>query len=559
MCLNDLPKYHYYLPNQDVDPEEERHETEVNSVVLIGANGSGKTRLGEWLERKYPQEVQRISSLRNLSLPREIKLSSFNVAINQMMYGRDTARSDHSSLYEFERSVLRHKTVTGSVSNFEPSVSAIIAKDNDANRLISREVTNTVNSALEHTTVNKAQTRPEVRMRALFSSVFPHRSIFIHENTVYAMDSEKTLSPETAAEGYNGCDLSDGERAALYVIAQALCLPPNMIIVVDEPELHLHRSVIKPLWAAIERERPDCLFIYITHDLEFAEAHRESDKIWVRGYDGEKWRFEYIREDEGLPSDLELEIMGSRRPVIFVEGTHSSFDYQLYSLLYPQHQIVPCEHGCQQVIESVCAFRKSERLHRADVYGIIDRDRRSKEQISSLSKKGIYVLEVAEVENLFLLEDVMSIVAKQMGLPQSSVEETKQYIIGIKFKNQVDSLVADYFCGVMTDRLKGSAATRDVKQTADLIRKISDDAEQLRDDIDKRFRDVCQSNDYAEVLSLLNNKGVAKIVGKRFGLQNSSYIGSILRWAKSPDEIGNQFRQAFRKHLPSFQSDDFSS
>lgn len=558
MCI-DNAEYHYYLPNQDGETGGTEYKTDVNSVVLIGANGSGKTRVGEWLEREYPREVQRISSLRNLSLPSEIKLSSFGVAINQIMYGRDTPESNHSSLYEIDRSLLQHKTVTGSVANFEPSISAIVAKDNEANRFISRDVASTVNSALERTTVNKAQTRPEIRMQALFSLVFPHRKIYIHENTVYAMDSEKTLSPETASEGYNGCDLSDGERAALYVITQALCLPQNKIVVVDEPELHLHRSVIKPLWAAIEKERPDCLFIYITHDLEFAEAHRESDKIWVRGYDGEKWRFECICEDEGLPSDLELEIMGSRRPVIFVEGTHSSFDYQLYSLLYPQHQIVPCEHGCQQVIESVCAFRKSERLHRADVYGIIDRDRRSKEQISSLSKKGIYVLEVAEVENLFLLEDVMSIVAKQMGLPQSSVEETKQYIIDIKFKNQVDSLVADYFCGVMTDRLKGSAATRDVKQTADLIRKIADGAERLIDNIDKRFRDVCQSNNYAEVLSLLNNKGVVKIVGERFGLQNSGYIGSILRWTKSPDEIGNQFRQAFRKHLPSFQSDDFSS
>lgn len=558
MCI-DNAEYHYYLPNQDGETGGTEYRTDVNSVVLIGANGSGKTRVGEWLEREYPREVQRISSLRNLSLPSEIKLSSFGVAINQIMYGRDTPESNHSSLYEIDRSLLQHKTVTGSVANFEPSISAIVAKDNEANRFISRDVASTVNSALERTTVNKAQTRPEIRMQALFSLVFPHRKIYIHENTVYAMDSEKTLSPETASEGYNGCDLSDGERAALYVITQALCLPQNKIVVVDEPELHLHRSVIKPLWAAIEKERPDCLFIYITHDLEFAEAHRESDKIWVRGYDGEKWRFECICEDEGLPSDLELEIMGSRRPVIFVEGTHSSFDYQLYSLLYPQHQIVPCEHGCQQVIESVCAFRKSERLHRADVYGIIDRDRRSKEQISSLSKKGIYVLEVAEVENLFLLEDVMSIVAKQMGLPQSSVEETKQYIIDIKFKNQVDSLVADYFCGVMTDRLKGSAATRDVKQTADLIRKIADGAERLIDNIDKRFRDVCQSNNYAEVLSLLNNKGVVKIVGERFGLQNSGYIGSILRWTKSPDEIGNQFRQAFRKHLPSFQSDDFSS
>lgn len=51
--------------------------------------------------------------------------------------------------------------------------------------------------------------------------------------------------------------MSDGERVGLYLIAQCLCIPENKTIIIDEPEIHLHRSIMDRLWTAIEAERED--------------------------------------------------------------------------------------------------------------------------------------------------------------------------------------------------------------------------------------------------------------------------------------------------------------
>ena len=61
---------------------------------------------------------------------------------------------------------------------------------------------------------------------------------------------------------YKGKEMSDGERVVLYLIAQVLCVPQNKIIIIDEPEIHLHRSIINRLWDAIEAERKELFFIY---------------------------------------------------------------------------------------------------------------------------------------------------------------------------------------------------------------------------------------------------------------------------------------------------------
>lgn len=557
MCVNGSTRYHhYYLPSQNVDSKGKEYETDVNSVVLIGANGSGKTRIGEWLERTYPQEVQRISSLRDLSLPRRIKLSSLSASVNRMMYGRDEAQSDHSWLYEYDTDVSQHRTITSSVSNFEPSIAALVAKENEVNQSIGREVTHTSWKQLDQTTIDKAQSRPEVRIQSLFSSIFPHRKIYIHENTIYAMDSKKELTEETRTQGYNGSELSDGERAALYVIAQAICLPEDKIVVVDEPELHLHLSVIKPLWAAIEKERPDCLFIYITHDLEFAEAHRESDKIWVHGYDGQQWQFDRIEKVGELSSALEMEIMGSRKPVIFVEGRPSSasLDYSLYSLLYPEYQIKSLE-GCRQVIEAVRAYRRNNRLHRNDVYGIVDRDRRTPDQIEELNKDGIHVLEVAEIENLFLLEDVMQVVIEHMLPDSSPMEKIKDYVINTRFNNRVKKLAAEQFRDTITAQLHTMFASEDTDATEKKIQDLVDGIKSTRKAIDEEYQQIGQAGEYAAVLAVLNDKDTVKDIGELFGLPKKSYISTVLRWLNSNSEIAENLRQAFLKHLPDFQNE----
>ena len=48
---------------------------------------------------------------------------------------------------------------------------------------------------------------------------------------------------------YNASMMSDGERVALYLISQCLIAPDDYIIIIDEPEIHLH-----PEWQLIFAE-----------------------------------------------------------------------------------------------------------------------------------------------------------------------------------------------------------------------------------------------------------------------------------------------------------------
>jgi len=72
----------------------------------------------------------------------------------------------------------------------------------------------------------------------------PHREIQFWDGKVLV---KKTDAPE-----YHGKEMSDGERVSLYLIGQFLCAPENSIIIVDEPEIHLHKSLVDKLWNKIE-------------------------------------------------------------------------------------------------------------------------------------------------------------------------------------------------------------------------------------------------------------------------------------------------------------------
>ena len=53
---------------------------------------------------------------------------------------------------------------------------------------------------------------------------------------------------------YNGSEMSDGERAVFYFIGEVLCAKENSLIIIDEPENHLHKSILPRLWDAVEKK-----------------------------------------------------------------------------------------------------------------------------------------------------------------------------------------------------------------------------------------------------------------------------------------------------------------
>lgn len=64
----------YWLPDEQGTKYE--HMTNSNSVVIIGANGAGKSKLGAWIERQSLENVHRIAAQRNLNFNENIDLKS---------------------------------------------------------------------------------------------------------------------------------------------------------------------------------------------------------------------------------------------------------------------------------------------------------------------------------------------------------------------------------------------------------------------------------------------------------------------------------------------------
>lgn len=73
------------------------------------------------------------------------------------------------------------------------------------------------------------------------------------------------------------------------------------------------------------------------------------------------------------------------------------------------------------------------------MYGLIDRDYRSDYEIEKYKDDGIYTLKVAEVENLFLVEKLIRLIADHLGqAPDDSFAKVKGYIIHTRFASQID-------------------------------------------------------------------------------------------------------------------------
>jgi len=61
------------------------------AIVIVGANGSGKTRLGTWIESKYGAKAHRISAQKSLQMPEFAITSSVDRAMKKLLYGHQDA------------------------------------------------------------------------------------------------------------------------------------------------------------------------------------------------------------------------------------------------------------------------------------------------------------------------------------------------------------------------------------------------------------------------------------------------------------------------------------
>jgi hypothetical protein len=387
-------------------------------------------------------------------------------------------------------------------------------------------------------------------LKEIWEQLLPHRLLELSE----ALIQVAPLGADSSAR-YPGSEMSDGERAIFYFIGQSLMAPDNAAIIVDEPESHVHRAILRPLWNAIEKARPDCGFVYITHDLDFAVGRSASAKYYIRGYQHNppQWDLHDLPEDTGLPADVVAELVGSRRPILFVEGQRGSLDLTIYGSHYVNFTIIPIG-SCEHVIHSVSSYKNSALLHQHVVRGLVDADDRTTEELAHLVARDIYSLPVAEIENLFALPNIFSALAEAFMCadPKKALNDLTDDVMR-EIQANIDGVCARHTIRQVDRRLKLIELEGKDSQTLEATLKArlaTVDTSAIFNSFKSRLQACVDVKDLAGAMRLYDNKGIIGIVARALGLKGSKALLEKVTRLLAEQE-GERLRKEFTNTLPS--------
>lgn len=507
------------------------------SAVIVGANGAGKSRLGAWIEKNTEPNtiVHRISAQRALDIPEYAVVKSLEQSLNDLIWGNEN--SQYATLQYKWGHKWGGRPETFMQQDYGKVLSTLFAKSSERDRLHSEETK-------KLKVYIPVPDSPIDILIALWDEILPHRKITLKDGIVKVIDSLNGTE-------YHGKEMSDGERVALYLMGQCLVAPKNSILIIDEPEIHLHTSIMQSLWNKLEEVKPDCLFLYITHDLGFASTRVSSTNIWVKEFDGkQKWQWEFVPDSDAFPESLLLELLGNRRTIVFVEGEKGGKDHSIYQSIFRSYHIIP-RNGCQKVIDSVKAMKLNSSFHHVDVYGIIDRDYRTQEEIMGLKAIGVHTIEVAEIENILLNESTLKIVAENQHLdPDETVK--KATIIAKDMLNQdIERQISLRTCMTVENllyQINNKAIGLDaIKATVnDTVSTINID--KLFEENTSLYNHLLSSGDLDEILKYFNNKGLLPSICTVFELGKNGYEKLVLRMLSS--ENREKILAGLQKYVP---------
>lgn len=382
------------------------------TTIIIGANGSGKTRLAVYLEEQLGEKAHRIAAHRALTLKSDLPKITEEKAKKMLMYGLDHGNISARTGWRWN-----NKANIALLNDFDSLLQYLFAEQTN----ISVEY---YQNCLDASPIDIKKTKL-YRLKEVWETLLPHKILHITGDNIFVSTVTESTSKYLASE------MSDGERAVFYILGQVLSANEGSILIFDEPELHIHKSIISNLWDEIEKLRPDCSFLMITHDIEFA-ATRVAKKYVIRNYYSDPaWDISEI-PDSKLDEQTITLILGSRKPILFVEGEKTSLDMETYRLCYPEWTVIP-KGACKDVIQAVSSLRKlSEDMPILNIRcaGIVDRDTRDSSQIEELEGQGIKVLPCSEIENIFSLSSVAHEVLKIEGFNGNELNNKKEQFKG---------------------------------------------------------------------------------------------------------------------------------
>ena len=404
-----------------------------STTVIIGANGAGKSSLINELRKNSIDEMYVLPAQKLLYFVSNI-------------HNRNNIEQENYIL-DLKKTNIKYDTIDLYPSNIEENFS------NTFTNLITLLVKDVmVVATYKFRGQNDSSLSLWQKLEKIWYKIKPEISFEIDPIKII-VNVEKNHSK------YSINGLSDGERCILFYIGNVLLAPENSYSIVDEPETFLNAAVYNELWDLLISERPDCQFIFASHNMDFVQSRTNATYIWCKKFEAPyDLDYQVLEETQEMPLSLLTEVSGTRKPILFCEGTKTSIDYQIYSKLFSEFCFVKPVQGHKQVIQHTKAYNDLQHIHGNTAYGIIDNDWMDESSIQVYKEQNIFVLPFNEVEMMLVDEAVVKSCLpfdddkeKQRKFENfqrsiiESCEEKKEKIISIALKKRLDEFMESHF------------------------------------------------------------------------------------------------------------------
>jgi hypothetical protein len=295
--------------------------------------------------------------------------------------------------------------------------------------------------------------------------------------------------------------LSDGERNALLITAAVLTQKAGTLILIDEPERHLHRSIVSPLLSQLFQIRADCGFIVSTHDVSLVTDNPSARALLLRRclFANDRpiaWESDLVEGTGEIDDAFKSDVLGARRCTLFVEGKARSLDNRLYGLIFESTTVVPKE-TCREVMHAVKSIDSTQELHWVQAFGIIDNDNRGEGEKDQLREQNIFALPAYSIESLYYSPYIQRLVAHRKATFEGTDAEADLEQALEKALQSVNNS-ADYLCRrrvesmirhQVLEELPGHsrlASMNEFKMKIDVASRLEEEKQRLEGFLDQR-------------------------------------------------------------------------
>lgn len=498
--------------------EEGQKEVFIQSgeiMFMVGPNGSGKSTLMHIFTTQNPGKVLRITA------HRQVWFNSDSIDLTPA--SRLQTEQNISNIDRQEQSRWKDQYAD---QRSQATIFDLIDSENIDARKIAKAAREGNLEAVAKLATSQA---PVAKMNDILKLSNLHFQVSIDQGS-------KLIATREGYPSYGVAQLSDGERNAILIIANVLTATEGTLILLDEPERHLHRSIVSPLISTLLSYRQDCAFVISTHDVSLPHDQEKSAALLLRKYlhQPRAWQADFIQSVEEMDEETALSVLGSRRKLLFIEGKGTSLDLQLYQILYPDTTIKPLG-SCLDIERVVKGIRESHGNHWISAFGVIDRDDRSDEECNSLKLDGIIPLNQYSIESIYYHPKVIKKLLERIAAINPINPETT-------FKEIQDSVI--FAIKKHTERMAARLTQRKAKIA---ISKLAPDWRDIQSQKDIYFS---PSQMYQEELQTINKMMQAENIEaliSRYPIRETQALEAIAKGALF--QSTEKYEQAVRKML----------